>query len=248
MTPRAARQFLAAQHPDDFEHGRDCRRALAALEKSPELKNDLERQIALDRHWAARLHAVPVPEPAAEQLHASGRAAAAKRRRFSLGDPAILSALIGLVLLLGLLGWHLLGRAGAFPEEALTIAVDVVKLGPDQFEAVEDSAGALEDWFLLKGFEKFRIPPGFEKYEVAGARLSKVDNQPVAVLAVPENYMFFTVFDARPLGISLEPEGSWSFIEFDYRYAAAVREDKGVCFMVVIRGTRNQLEKILRSR
>lgn len=248
MTPKAARHFLAIQHPDDIEHHRDCRRALAAVDRAPDLRADVDRQIGIDREWAARLHAVPLPEAIAERLHVLGRTAAARRKRFSFGDPAILSALLGLFLLAGILTWHLMGRAGVFPEEALAVAIDGVKLRADQFEPVEESAGALEDWFLLKGFEKFRIPEGFDQYEVAGARLFKVDGQPVAALAVPENYMFFFIFDGRPAGVSLEPEGSWIFTEFDFRYAAALRQDQGVCFLVVIRGKKEELEKIVGQR
>ncbi len=250
MNPRTARTRLACHGPSEMTTNRHCRKAVTALEKSDELRRDFERQVAVDEKGVSGLRAIPVPETISEELRALGRQAvhAPARSRFNPRDPAMLSVTIGFLLMVGLLTWHFLGRAGVFPEEALTIAAEGVKLRTEQFEVVEEPAGALEDWFLLKGFDRFRVPPEFARYEAAGARIFKVENQPVAVLAVPENMMFFLIFDPAPLGISIAPEGSWRLAEFDYKYAAALREDKGVCFLVVIRGKKAELEAILKKK
>ena len=57
--------------------------------------------------------------------------------------------------------------------------------------------------------------------------------------------MFFLVFDPVPLGIEIHPEGSWRIAEFDYKFAAAIREEKGMCFMVVIKGTKKDLAQLI---
>jgi hypothetical protein len=48
-------------------------------------------------------------------------------------------------------GLMFLGRAGTFPNEALKIAAAGSKATPNQFDPVEEKAGALQDWFALKG-------------------------------------------------------------------------------------------------
>ena len=246
MSPKSARQFLAIQSPDPADT-REISRALGALAKSPVLHAEYEAQVAQDRAARSILADVPIPQEAADVLgeQVTAISAARSKRRFIPRDPAMLAVGIGFLLLVAVLAWHFLGRAGIFPEEALTIAAEGAKLRAEQFEVVEDKAGDLEDWFVLKGFDRFHVPAKFANYQAAGARIFKIENRPVAVLAIPENYMFFLVFDPAPLGIEIRPEGSWQLTEFDYKYAAAIREEKGMCFMVVIKGTSKELARLI---
>jgi len=246
MSPKSARQFLAIQFPEP-QGSREVDRALDALGKAPVLQAEYEAQVALDKATGAALAAVEIPPAVLSDLdaRAAGISTAHSNRRFNPRDPAMLAVGIGFLLLIALLAWHFLGRAGVFPEEALTIAAEGAKLRTDQFEVVEEKAGNLEDWFVLKGFDRFHVPAKFANFEAAGARIFKIENRPVAVLAIPENFMFFLVFDPAPLGIDIHPEGTWQFTEFDYKYAAAIREEKGMCFMVVIKGKAKDLVRLV---
>lgn len=246
MSPKSARQLLAILPPDPPE-SREVGQARESLRNSPALLADYEAQVALDRAAGSVLRSLEIPEAAAGELGtlAAAAAAARGRRRFNPRDPAMLSVTIGFLLLVAVLTWHFLGRAGVFPEEALSIAAEGAKLRSEQFEVVEERAGALEDWFVLKGFDRFHVPEKFAGFQAAGARIFKIQSQPVAVLAIPENFMFFLIFDPVPLGIEILPAGSWQFAEFDYKYAAAIREEKGMCFMVVIKGTRKDLVRLI---
>jgi hypothetical protein len=246
MSPKSARQFLAIHFPV-LRGSRQVDRALDALEKAPVLMAEFESQMALDKATGAALAAVEIPEPVLSDLggRASEISAARNKRRFNPRDPAMLAVGIGFLLLIALLTWHFLGRVGVFPEEALTIAAEGARLRTEQFEVVEDKAGDLGDWFVLKGFDRFHVPAKFATFQAAGARIFKIENRPVAVLAIPENFMFFLIFDPAPLGIEIRPEGSWQLTEFDYKYAAAITEEKGMCFMVVIKGTSKELARLL---
>jgi len=246
MSPKSARQFLAI-HPPDPPDSRGMVRARDALAKSPVLLAEYGAQVALDKAVGSVLADVAIPSAVLGDIGARSAAISAvrSRRRFNPRDPAMLAVAIGFLLLVAVLVWHFLGRAGVFPEEALTIAAEGAKLREDQFEVVEDKAGALGDWFVLKGFDRFHVPTKFANYQVAGARIFKIENRPVAVLAVPENHMFFLVFDPAPLGLEIHPEGSWR-IAVDYKFAAAIREEKGLCFMVVvIKGTKKDLSRLI---
>ena len=246
MSPNSARQGLAI-HPPEPPDSREVAKALEALAKSPPLLAEYEVQVALDKAVHSALKGLDLPPEVVGDLGARAEAisAARSRRRFNPRDPAMLAVAIGFLLLVAVLAWHFFGSAGIFPEEALTIATEGSKLRAEQFEVVEDKAGALEDWFVLKGFDRFHVPAKFASFDVVGARIFKIENRPVAVLAVPENHMFFLVFDPVPLGIEIHPEGSWRIAEFDYKFAAAIREEKGMCFMVVIKGTKKDLAQLI---
>ncbi|MFZ4774061.1 MAG: hypothetical protein ACOYM3_01780 [Terrimicrobiaceae bacterium] len=249
MSPKAARQILAILPPDPPE-SREVTRARAAIAKSPGLLGQYEEQLVLDRVAAAAFLNILIPENISAELSAQANAITAVRggRRFSFLDPAMLSVTIGFLLLVATLTWHFLGRVGVFPEEALSIATEGAKLRTEQFEVVEDKAGSLEDWFILKGFDRFYVPGNFANFQAAGARVFKISNQPVAVLAIPENFMFFLIFDPAPFGIVIRPAGAWQFAEFDYKYAAAIREERGMCFMVVIKGTPQDLKRLIEKK
>jgi len=246
MSPKSARQFLAI-HLADTAPSRKAEQAREVLEKSPVLFAEYEAQVALDTAVRAVLADADVPQTVADDLgaHATAISIARSKRRFNPFDPAMLGVAVGFLLLVGVLAWHFLGRAGVFPEEALTIAAEGAKLRSEQFEVVKEKAGALEDWFVLKGFERFHVPAQFAGFHVLGVRIFKMEHQPVAVLAIPENSMFFLIFDPAPFGFEIRPEGTWQVTEFDYKYAAAVCEEKGMCFMVVIKGTSKDLARII---
>lgn len=166
--------------------------------------------------------------------------------RVSIRNPATLAVALGFLLLIGVLTWHFLGQAGVFPDEAIKIATDGSAARPDQFDPVEEKAGQLQDWFMLKGFDNFRVPPGFENFDVIGVRIFKSDNEPIAQAAVAENTMFFYSFASQELGIDIRPEKSWRVTQAN-SIAIAIREERGVCFMVSFRGTTEEMEKFLRK-
>ena len=246
MSPKSARQFLAI-HPPGMVDPQELSQAREALAKAPVLLAQYESQAGLDAIVGSAIAGLEVPPSVLEELEAGVAAitAARSKRRFNPLDPAMLGVGIGFLLLVAVLLWHFFGRAGIFPEEALTIAGEGSKLRTEQFEVVEEKAGAMADWFVLKGFDGFHVPEKFANAQAAGARVFKIENRPVAVLAIPENFMFFLVFDPAPLGIKIRPEGSWQFTEFDYKYAAAIREEQGMCFMIVIKGTSKDLLRLI---
>ena len=250
MTPKAARVILATQPLPSGNPTPDQAAALETIRRSEELMADFEFQKQADLAGLAALGEMTVPPAIAEKIKELQTTAASSRgkTRFNPLDPATLSVTIGFILLVGLLTWHFLGRSGSFPEEALSVAAEGIRLQTDQFDVVEENAGALADWFLMKGFDRFQIPDEFSNYQAAGARIFKIENQPIAVLAVPENFMFFMVFDPVPFGISVAPEGSWRTIALDQKYAAAIREVDGMCFMVVAPGTRQSIKDLISQK
>ena len=247
MTPKAARQVLTCRRAGGEDDGKPSMKdALAIAARDPALGADLDAQTNFDCTLAKELDELDLPETAAELIAKSAEAIAARRggALTKVRNPAILAVGAAFLLLIALLVWNFLGRAGTFPEEAIKIATTGAKAIPEHFDAVEAKAGELQDWFMLKGFEGYKIPPGLENFEVVGVRMFKVENESVAQAAVPENFMYFYCFPATPFGIRVIPEGSWRITEAD-RSVLALREEHGICFMVAFRGKKADMQRFL---
>ncbi len=244
MTPKSARQVLLLRRPDGSDDGDSrVRQARTVASQDPHLNADTAAARALFERLAAELQ---VLSPDEEAVSEAAHALAAKRsgERSPVNNPATIAVGVGFLLLIAVLVWNFLGRAGTFPDEAVKIATAGAKAGPEQFDPVEEKAGALQDWFALKGFDGFHIAPGLEDYDVVGVRIFKVDNELVAQAAVPENLMYFYSFPANAFGIDLSPEKSWRVTQAD-RTALALRQENGVCFLVAFRGTEEEMKAFL---
>ncbi|HEY5768575.1 MAG TPA: hypothetical protein VIS71_01910 [Terrimicrobium sp.] len=249
MNSRSARQILLCRRPggeDDSDPA--MKRAMAVAAREVALAEEFEKQSAFDRACASDLETISLDENSRAQIEEGARAFAAKHggARARIGKHATFAVGIGFLLLVGLLVWMFLGRAGTFPDEAVKIAITGAKATPTQFDPVEEKADALQDWFMLKGFDNFRVPPEFAQFDVVGVRIFTVDNEPVAQVAVPDNLMYFYCFPSQPLGIKVVPEGSWRITESD-RSVLAIREESGMCFLVAFRGSKKDMKSLLEN-
>lgn len=191
------------------------------------------------------LAALPVP-PAAETRIVNGAHNLAEHRggaRNVVSNPATIAVGLGFLLLVAVLVWTMLGRAGVFPEEAIKLAATGVKAGPDRFEAVDTTLDGLQDWLMLKGFDSFRVPPGLENMKTVGVRTFKYENEPVAQALVLENRMSVYSFNGRSLGITI-PEKTWVIGEGEW-LALAIRGENDNYVLLAFRGNKEQMRKVL---
>jgi len=247
MNTRTARQILLARRPD----GRDdespgVKEALAAIATDASLSAECEEARIFDRGISADLLAIALPEGVAEQIDDAREEFSGSRHggSMAMGRPAALAVGFGFLLLIAVLVWNFLGRAGTFPDDAMKISGSGEQASADEFDSVDDKVGELQDWFMLKGFDNFRVPQGVETFSAVGARIFKVEGEPVAQVAVSEHRMFFYAFAAQPFGIQVVPEGAWRFAEDDGN-ALAIREEGGICFLITMHGSKRELQKLL---
>jgi len=235
MNPRAARNLLATHVGDPNEtQPPHVQKALQAITKSPELKSEFERQAVLDAQGRKIFAEVGIPAEVEEML--ASKVDALPMRRFNPRDPAIFAAVIGFLLLVLVLTWDFLGRPAAFPPEAVEIAERVIEIEDEPFEPVGEPAGEVEDWFVMKGFDGFKVPEHLAAHLAETGGILKIENQPVAVVTIPQRNARFLVFPAKPFGIDL-PEDEWRTATIDERYSAAIREEGDMCFMILRRGS-----------
>ncbi len=211
MNAKTARRVLrgcAWSGADD--HEREIVAAMKKLGKDAAFREEFERQKEFDRLLGERL-GESVPEEVAPRLEElASKLTAGGSRRHTFGDPAMVAVGFAFLVLVGLIVWIVMGNGGIFGgmAEVQKLARTGDNAGIEQFEPVETAAGTLGDWFVMQGFDGFRVPRGFENAKVVGVRLFDYENVPVAVAAIAEPRSFIYVFRAEPLGLSLK-EGEW---------------------------------------
>ena len=249
MQPRQARQILIARRPSGADDASPAmKEALETAAQTPDLQADLDAQGAFDLMAAAEiLSEVELTDAAREQCAEAGGALAAHShgRQVILSRPAIAAVGVGFLLTVAVVVWAVLGRAGAFPDDAVKIATQGMKASQESFEPVETSVGDLGDWFLLKNFDKFQVPAELDGLKTAGVRIFKYENEPIAMV-LTQNRLALFAFNPIPFGINVMPEKKWLLTEAD-RTALAIRQENGVCFMVWYRGSKADLDRILRN-
>ena len=224
-------------------------KAVRVAEKDAAMKAAMAKQRELDARNLAAVEQVMLPpsflSKLASGLPATGRPLSGKA--FFL-QPVVLTILIAALVLLGWGGVTLWNRAQDFPgKDSVMRMVEINdEMTGMEMEPKKDSAAALNDWFFDKyGFEDYYLPPGFENYQTAGARLFKQDGQPVAQVAVPENSMIFFSFKAEDFGLSL-PNDQWRTFR-DGDWVAAVVQHDDESFMVCFRGSEGEMEAFLQG-
>jgi hypothetical protein len=98
---------------------------------------------------------------------------------------------------------------------------------------------------MLKGFDDFRPPQGFDGFDAVGVRIFQVEGESIAQVAIATDpSMYLYAFRAQPFGISVYPEGSWRMTQAD-QWVLAIREEKGVCFIAALKGNKNDLQRAM---
>jgi hypothetical protein len=249
MNARQARNVLRAYRPSgEDDHERDVREAVRIAGRTPALELDFHNQLAFDRALAARLEETPLPPDLAAALAEPALRLESKRtRRFTLRDPAMLAVGLAFLFLVGLLAWIFVGH-GSFAgmDEVADLVSKADGAGPEQFSEFDAKAGTLDDWFVMKDFDGFVVPPGMESAPVVGVRLFKFEDTPVAAAAIAQPRALLYVLDGTSLGISL-PEGRWNVSTYGggKRAFAARQIGNMICILTLRAGGKPELEKYL---
>jgi hypothetical protein len=96
----------------------------------------------------------------------------------------------------------------------------------------------------MKGFDGFKVPEHLASNMAESGGILKIQNQPVAVVVVPGRDARFVVFEASLFGVNL-PDGEWRTVRIDNLHAAAIRQQDGMCFMIVRRGSLASVQDLL---
>jgi len=169
-----------------------------------------------------------------------------KRRRSREAIVAISAVVLGIALMAGMLVYSQMQSRQAFPgREALEGLVSSAnRMSGVELEPVAQPVGQLTDWFYMRGFENFVVPPELRKIPAVGSRFFRQDGNPVAQVAIDLHQSLLYIMNAKEFGVQLPAEGDWRIFEAD-GWAAAARQSDGTCVVLTFRGTEAEMSDFL---
>lgn len=255
MTSAKLRNTVRCLPPEAAGDDRQQRRARAAAAEDAELAVELEHQAAVDREIRRALDTFAMPDGLAGEVAELGRHLRERRTHFRASMAGLLAIGAAVIVLLwigiGFFARHVRDFPGR--DEATELAQQSANLTPEQFQAIRTTLGNLGDWLLSKGFDRYRVPAGFEDISVEATALIENKGSQAAVIVTGTPPAVCLVFPATPLGIRVEPEEVWQYFDIPPDgdagpLAAAIQESRGICFLVVLSGTTDDARKFVEAR
>ena len=221
-------------------------KAVRFAEADPVLGKKLSEQAAFDDKVVGVIHYIQPPENLRQKLaEISAKPGGGKRK---LLHPAILPAVAGVLLLLGIMVFLEMDRRANFEgrDAVETLIMKTGKASGGEFEAVAAPAGEMGDWFFVHGFDGYSLPVELGPLPATFARVFKSDNGPVAQFAVEKREMIVHVFRVGDFGVDLPHGETWRTFEHE-GWAAALRRHGGNCYLLAFRGSKAEMDDYLQS-
>lgn len=221
-------------------------KAVEYAENHDTLKLRLAEQRQFDEHVGEIVRCIQPPVNLRQKLTTLSDQLAPKRG--SLRHHAILPVLAGVVVLVGIAVFFYMRNSTRFEgREAVEQMIEgTAEMAGVELEPVTSSAGQLGDWFYMRGFEGYALPPELAALPAVGSRVAAVDGRSVAQVVVEKHEIVLHVFDAAKFGVGLESGGPWKIFTHE-GWTAAVRRVGPTCFLLTTQGTAAEMEAIVKS-
>ncbi len=234
---------------------RAMRSALESARTIPEAAASLTTQQQFDQALARLVRQIEIPKTAKEWSVNVALIKGVKRSwRRTARHPAILATALAVLVMAGLTVYFLVERLQEFPgsdtaKKMLVVASNTKKA---QLDPLNTDAINIGDYFFMKfQLEHFDVPMSFADLRATGARVFDDDEgHRVAQVALAESGLQFFLYPADPTETRAGPKpkkASWGFVEAE-GWTGAVEERNGVCFMIAMRGSKEDLEPYLADR
>lgn len=235
----------AGREPD----GR-VQKALRVAEGDAELGRKLRAQMDFDAQIFEAIHYIIPPEDLRKKLGALNEAAGGGRRglRSQIFNPGVLAAAIGVLFFVGVIVFFIMESMTRFPgREAVEEMVEAAaKMNGTEFETVTTTTSQLGDWFYMRGYEGYEVPPELAALPVTLSRVFRQDDKKVAQFVIEQPAAMIFEFHASDFGVQLTPDGDWQVLEHE-GWAAAVRQRGDNCFMIALRGGTSEMRAFLHA-
>ncbi len=235
---------------------RAMRSALEIARTIPEAAASLTAQQQFDQALAGLVRRIQIPPAAAEWFVNANLIRGEKRSwKKTARHPAILATALAMLVLTGIAIFFFVERMHEFPgsETAKRLLVYASSTRRYQFEPLNTDAINLGDYFFMKSqLEHYDVPMQFADFRARGARVFEdEDGHRVAQILLAENAVQFFLYPADKTARRATPKPgtrpAWGYVEVDH-WAGAVLERDGVCFMIAMRGTEEELRTYLGDR
>jgi hypothetical protein len=248
MKASTAQLYLQCRRPG----GRNdslVEKALRFAENESNLQAKLREQTVFDEQVMAAIHALQPPADFKQRLAARAAKPSGKLRgRPQFTVPIILTMICGILSVIGLLVVMEMDHLEHFPgreeaEKMIEVANGMTGIEMD-VAGSSLAAGQLGDWFYLHGFEGYAAPEELAAQPALGSRVMHLDGKAVAQVALRDCILF--VFRGSDFGVGIPDQKDWIF--FDHEgWAGAVRRHEDSCSLVILKGSKAEMEKFLRS-
>jgi hypothetical protein len=244
MSGKTAFTNLAAYSEEKTVDPR-CQKAMKAIENDAASRARLAEQVAFDQQMVELVRAIRAPQDIRARLE-KNQVAAAKEKRSREAIVAISAVVLGIAVIAGLLVYQGMQSRKAFPgREALEGLVSSAnRMSGVELEPVSQPTGQLADWFYMRGFENFAVPPELRKVPAVGSRFFRQEGSPVAQVAIDLHQSLLYIINAKDFGVQLPADGDWRIFETE-GWAAAARQNDGGCVVLTFRGTEAEMSDFL---
>jgi len=249
MSPETAETLFRCYRPGKDADSR-TQKAVKFAEQDPELSKKLSEQIAFDENIVETIHFIKPPDNLRQKLSALTPPSAAEQQKLRkrIINPAVLTALLGVLVLVGVVGFLVWERMEKFPgrESVEGLLGTAAKMTGAELEAVESTTSQLGDWLYMRGYEGYEIPPELAAVPVLGSRVFTYDGRKVAQAAVDKHDSLLYQFHASHFGIELPSDGDWLVLTRD-EWVGAVRQRGDHCFLIAFRGSKAEMREFLKT-
>ena len=239
---------LIPLHRPGREASGPLKKAIALAEQDPALSVQLAAQRAFDQQFVGVINSIAPPENLRAKLREAGARPDAERPqlRSHAFHPAVLTAILGGLLIVGFLAWTVMERMENFAgrEAAERMLSTTSKMSGMELDPVSTTAGAMEDWFYMRGFEGYALPPELSALPAVGSRVYRSEGHPIAQIAVDRHESLVYVFRASDFGVELPADQPWHLLEHE-GWVAALRRHEDICSMLAFRGKKAEMREFL---
>ena len=233
------------------------RSALESARTIPEAAASLTAQQQFDQALAGLVQDIKIPREAAEWFVNADLIRGRKRSwKTTARHPAILATVLAVLVLTGSGIFFFFERLHEFPgsETAQRLLAFANTTHQYQFDPLNTDAINLGDYFFMKSqLEHYDIPMQFADFRARGARVfDDEDGNRVAQVVLAEKGVQFFLYPAEVrAGPAPTTKASgrpiWRYVEGE-GWAGAVQEREGICFMIAMHGTEEELRSYLGDR
>lgn len=223
-------------------------KAVRYAEAHDTLRKTLSEQMEFDDQIVDVIHFIKPPENLRHKLREMSTHPQVRRKRSQVFNPAVLTAVCGILLIIGFCVWTVMERMEKFPgrESVERMLTATSRMTGMELEPVTSSTGALGDWFYMRGFEGYVLPAEIGALPAVGSGVLRIDGHPIAQLAVDRQNSILYVFHAADFDVEIPAGEAWK--TFDHEgWAAAVSRRGNLCYVLARRGTKEEMEAFLET-
>jgi hypothetical protein len=213
----------------------------------------LRAQLEFDEQIIDVIHFIKPPENLRQKLSELSEKPRAEKARLrkQVINPAVVTALFGVVVILGIIVFFVIERMGKFPgrDAVEGMLSNASKMNGHEFEEVKSTTGQLGDWFYMRGYDGFESPPDLAALPVIGSRVFQIDGRTVAQFAVGDAdapRCLVLQFHASEFGVQSPTGTGWKVLT-EGEWVGALRQHGDVCFLIAFRGNKGDMDEFLKT-